>query len=203
MARRSTRRRARPEQRRTRADLAPPPTHSVGAEQRRTIPPRQLLDWTRSGRKSFLDGAIPAFEGYRVQPETSGDFHGENPATRSPEGDPHRLCFRPGRKRQAHWVPLGRSHGRLTNSVFESSLGVTHAQARAASRGDVLRADVGLQRVRAIGMDGHNLIYQLIFIVRTNCKVHTKAMRTVVSSGSCEIQSKIICRTGPPIKPRI
>src|SRR2546421_10141254 len=77
MARRSTRRRARREQRRTRADLAPPPTHSVGAEQRQTIPPRRLLDWARSGRRSFLGGAILAFEGYRVQPETSGDFHGE------------------------------------------------------------------------------------------------------------------------------
>src|SRR5205807_1626232 len=101
-------------------------------------------------------------------------------------------------------MPLGCSHGSLANSVFESSLlGVTHAQARAASRGDVLRADVGLQRVRTTSMDWHNLIYGLIFIVRTNCKVHTKAMSTVMSSGSCEIKSKIICRAGPPIKPRI
>src|SRR5436853_2495570 len=99
MARRSTRRRARPEQRRTRAELAPPPTHSVGAEQPQSIPPRRLIGWARSGRKSFLGGAILAFEGYSVQPETSGDFHGENPATRSPEGEPHRLCFRPSRKR--------------------------------------------------------------------------------------------------------
>src|SRR5438552_2479173 len=204
MARRSTRRRARPEQQGARAELGPPPTHSVGAEQPQTIPPRRLVDWARSGGRSFLGGAILAFEGYCVQPETSGDFHGENPATRSPEGEPHRLRFRPSRKRQAHWVPLGCSHGRLANSVFESSLlGVTHAQARAASRGDVLRANVGLQRVRTIGMDWHNLIYQLIFIVRTNCKVHTKAMRTVVSSGGCEVQSKIICRAGPPIKPRV
>src|SRR5207302_7867998 len=101
-------------------------------------------------------------------------------------------------------MPLGCSHGSLANSVFESSwLGVTHAQARAASRGDVLRADVGLQRVRTIRMDWHNLIYGLIFIVRTNCKVNTKAMSTVMSSAGCEIQSKIICRPGPPIKPSI
>src|SRR2546423_147664 len=204
MAPRSTRRRARREQQRTRADLAPPPTHPVGAEQRQTIPPGRLLDWARSGRRSFLGGAILAFEGYRVQPETSGDFHGEIPATRSPEGEPHRLCFRPGRKRQAYWMPLGRSDGRLANGVFESSLlGVTHAQDWAASRGDVLRADVGLERVCTTRIDWHNLIYGLIFIVRTNCKVHTKAMRTVVSPGGCEIQSKIICRAGPPIKPRV
>src|SRR6266480_437035 len=99
MARRSTRRQARPEQQRARAELGPPPTHSVGAEQRQTIPPRRLLDWARSGRKSFLGGAILAFEGYRVQPETSGDFHRENPATKPPEGEPHRLRFRPSRKR--------------------------------------------------------------------------------------------------------
>src|SRR5207245_3202668 len=99
VARRSMRRRAEAEQRRTRADRAQPPLQTPDAEQPETIPPGCLADSARSARRSFLGRAIRALEGYRVQPETSGDFHRKDPPTGSPEGEPYRLCFRPGRKR--------------------------------------------------------------------------------------------------------
>src|SRR5205807_7001865 len=103
-----------------------------------------------------------------------------------------------------HRVPVGRSHRCLADRVFESSLlGISHTQGRAASRSDVPRADVGVERVDMIRLDRNNLIYGLIFIVTSNFKVNTQAASALVSPGSCEIKSEIGCRAGPPIKSRV
>ena len=103
----------------------------------------------------------------RVEPEGSGNLHGENTAAWPPDGDSESVGMRAGGEFQRDGVPGSGAHGRIGCGVHATwAVGIGHAQARTAVRGDVATAHVSrAKRVGLIGGRGNDLVDRLERIV--------------------------------------